>query len=94
MVDKCSELVKCFPGEKDDAPMLFRGEKVGTGSLPQMEVAVDPLDGTTLTALGQSGAITVIALAEKDALLDPGPCMYMDKLVVGPAVNPKAVGLR
>lgn len=83
-----------FSGEKDKAPMLFRGEKIGTGNLPQMEVAVDPLDGTTLTALGQSGAITVIALAEKGALLDPGPCMYMDKFVVGPAVDPSKVGLR
>lgn len=74
--------------------MLYQGERIGMGGLPKVEIAVDPLDGTTLTAQGRDGAITVIALAEPGTLLDPGPCMYMEKLTVGPGVNPSAVGLR
>lgn len=81
-------------GEKDEAPMLYRGEQIGNGSLgPQVDIAVDPLDGTTLTAQGRNGAISVIAVAERGALFDPGPCMYMEKLAVGPHVDPDSVSL-
>ncbi|HSD24135.1 MAG TPA: fructose-bisphosphatase class II, partial [Solirubrobacterales bacterium] len=68
-------------GEKDEAPMLYNGERVGSGSGPEVDVAVDPLEGTRLTALGQPNAIAVIALAERGAMFDPGPCFYMEKLV-------------
>jgi fructose-1,6-bisphosphatase II len=68
-------------GEKDDAPMLFNGERIGTGSDPQVDVAVDPLEGTTLCAKGMPNAIAVIAIAERGAMFDPGPCFYMEKLV-------------
>ena len=71
-------------GEKDDAPMLFNGEQIGDGSAPSVDIAVDPIDGTTLTALGRDGAISVIALAERGTMFDPGPCMYMNKIAVGP----------
>ncbi|KAK3234433.1 hypothetical protein CYMTET_55304 [Cymbomonas tetramitiformis] len=74
-------------GEKDEAPMLYCGEHVGNGGGPEMEVAVDPLDGTTLTAQGRNGAVSVLALAEKGALFDPGPCMYMEKIAVGPQLK-------
>uniref|UniRef100_A0A7S1T9Q0 Fructose-bisphosphatase n=1 Tax=Tetraselmis chuii TaxID=63592 RepID=A0A7S1T9Q0_9CHLO len=81
-------------GEKDEAPMLYCGEHVGDGSYPQVDIAVDPLDGTSLTATGRDGAIAVIAVAERGALYDPGPCMYMEKLVVGPEVLPHSVSLK
>ncbi|MDA8040555.1 MAG: class II fructose-bisphosphatase [Actinomycetota bacterium] len=71
-------------GEKDEAPMLFNGEHVGDGSPPLTDIAVDPIDGTTLTALGRGGALSVIAVAERGAMFDPGPCFYMEKLAVGP----------
>ena len=71
-------------GEKDEAPMLFNGERIGDGSAPQVDIAVDPIDGTTLTALGRPGAIAVIALSERGTMFDPGPCVYMDKIAVGP----------
>jgi fructose-1,6-bisphosphatase II len=71
-------------GEKDEAPMLFNGERIGDGSPPQVDIAVDPIDGTTLTSLGRPGAIAVIALAERGSMFDPGPCVYMDKIAVGP----------
>jgi fructose-1,6-bisphosphatase II len=71
-------------GEKDEAPMLYNGERVGDGSLPETDIAVDPIDGTTLTALGRGGALSVIAVAERGAMFDPGPCVYMEKLAVGP----------
>jgi fructose-1,6-bisphosphatase II len=72
-------------GEKDEAPMLFNGEQIGDGSLPQMDIAVDPIDGTTLTSLGRGGAISVIAMSERGTMFDPGPCVYMEKIAVGPA---------
>ncbi len=72
-------------GEKDEAPMLFNGEQIGDGSPPSMDIAVDPVDGTTLTALGRGGAIAVIAMSERGTMFDPGPCVYMDKIAVGPA---------
>ncbi len=70
-------------GEKDEAPMLFNGEEVGDGTGPQCDIAVDPVEGTTLTAMGRGGAIAVIAVAERGSMFDPGPCVYMDKLAVG-----------
>jgi fructose-1,6-bisphosphatase II len=71
-------------GEKDHAPMLFNGEKIGDGTPPLTDIAVDPIDGTTLTAQGRGGALAVIAVAERGAMFDPGPCVYMEKLAVGP----------
>jgi fructose-1,6-bisphosphatase II len=72
-------------GEKDEAPMLFNGEQIGDGSPPSMDIAVDPVDGTTLTSLGRGGAIAVIAMSERGTMFDPGPCVYMDKIAAGPA---------
>ena len=71
-------------GEKDEAPMLYNGEEVGDGSGPEVDVAVDPLEGTRLTALGQPNAIAVIAVAERGTMFDPGAAFYMDKIAVGP----------
>lgn len=70
-------------GEKDEAPMLYNGEEIGSGG-PACDIAVDPIDGTTLTALGRNDAISVIALSERGTMFDPGPCFYMDKIAVGP----------
>ena len=72
-------------GEKDEAPMLHNGESVGTGNGPAMDVAVDPVDGTTLTSEGMPGAVAVIALSEKGTMYAPGSLVYMDKIAVGPA---------
>ena len=77
-------LVVIGEGEKDDAPMLFNGEIVGDGSSTKTDVAVDPIDGTTLTSLGRGNAISVIAVSERDTMFDPGPCFYMEKIAVGP----------
>jgi fructose-1,6-bisphosphatase II len=71
-------------GEKDEAPMLFNGERIGDGTPPEVDIAVDPIDGTRPTALGRGGALAVIALAERGAMFDPGPCVYMRKIAVGP----------
>ncbi len=71
-------------GEKDEAPMLFNGEEIGDGSTPRCDIAVDPIDGTTLTSLGRPNAIAVIAVSERGTMFDPGPCVYMDKIAVGP----------
>jgi fructose-1,6-bisphosphatase II len=71
-------------GEKDEAPMLFNGEEVGSGDGPQVDVAVDPLEGTRLTALGQPNAISVIAVAERGTMFFPGVAVYMDKIACGP----------
>jgi fructose-1,6-bisphosphatase II len=73
-------------GEKDKAPMLFNGERVGDGSPPEVDVAVDPLEGTRLTALGMPNAIAVIALAERGAMFSPGPIVYMEKIAGGPEI--------
>jgi fructose-1,6-bisphosphatase II len=70
-------------GEKDEAPMLYNGEHVGNGHGPEVDVAVDPLEGTRLTALGMPNAIAVIAVAERGAMFDPGAAFYMDKIAVG-----------
>jgi fructose-1,6-bisphosphatase II len=72
-------------GEKDEAPMLYNGEQVGNGTPPLVDVAVDPVDGTRLTAEGRGGAIAVIALAERGSMYAPGSLVYMDKLAVGEA---------
>jgi fructose-1,6-bisphosphatase II len=73
-------------GEKDEAPMLYNGEHIGDGSPPQVDIAVDPLEGTRLTALGMPNAIAVIALAPRGTMFDPGPCVYMQKIAGGPEV--------
>src|SRR5258708_6926616 len=72
-------------GEKDEAPMLYNGEAVGDGSGSPADVAVDPIDGTTLTSLGRGNALAVIAVSDKGTMFDPGPCVYMEKIAVGPA---------
>ncbi len=69
-------------GEKDEAPMLYNGEHVGTGEPPKVDIAVDPIDGTRLLAEGRPGSLAVLAAAEDGAMFDPGPCVYMEKLVV------------
>ncbi len=73
-------LVVIGEGEKDEAPMLYNGERIGDGSPPTVDIAVDPLEGTTLTARGFGGALAVIALAERGTMFDPGPCVYMEKI--------------
>src|SRR5260221_8200722 len=73
-------------GEKDEAPMLYNGEQIGDGSPPEVDIAVDPLEGTRLTALGMPSAIAVIALAERGSMFDPGPCVYMEKIAGGPEI--------
>lgn len=70
-------------GEKDQAPMLFNGEEVGNGDPPEVDVAVDPIDGTTLTAKGMNGALAVVAVADRGTMFDPGPCVYMEKIAAG-----------
>ncbi len=71
-------------GEKDEAPMLFNGERIGDGHPPEVDIAVDPVDGTSLTAKGRNGALSVIALAPRGTMFNPGPCFYMMKIAVGP----------
>jgi fructose-1,6-bisphosphatase II len=73
-------------GEKDEAPMLYNGERIGDASPPEVDIAVDPLEGTTLTARGMPSALSVIALAERGTMFDPGPCVYMEKLAGGPEI--------
>ncbi len=67
--------------------MLFNGERIGNGSDPATDIAVDPIDGTTLTALGRGNALAVIAVAPRGTMYDPGPCVYMEKIAVGPAAK-------
>jgi fructose-1,6-bisphosphatase II len=73
-------------GEKDEAPMLYNGEQIGDGTPPQVDIAVDPLEGTRLTALGMPSALAVIALSERGTMFDPGPCVYMEKIAGGPEI--------
>jgi fructose-1,6-bisphosphatase II len=75
-------------GEKDEAPMLYNGEAIGSGEGPEVDVAVDPLEGTRLTANGAPNAIAVIALSDKGTMFFPGAAVYMDKIVVGPTAAP------
>jgi fructose-1,6-bisphosphatase II len=88
MLDKVAMdgVVVIGEGEKDEAPMLYNGEQIGDGSPPQVDIAVDPLEGTTLTARGMPAALSVIALAERGTMFDPGPCVYMEKIAAGPWV--------
>jgi fructose-1,6-bisphosphatase II len=76
-------LVVIGEGEKDEAPMLYNGEQIGNGAPPKVDIAVDPLEGTRLTALGMPSALAVIALAERGSMFDPGPCVYMEKIAGG-----------
>jgi len=71
-------------GEKDEAPMLYNGENIGDGTPPSVDIAVDPIDGTTATSVGRGNAVSVIAMSERGTMFDPGPCFYMDKIAVGP----------
>ncbi|MEP6759134.1 MAG: class II fructose-bisphosphatase [Actinomycetota bacterium] len=86
MIDSVSMdgVVVIGEGEKDEAPMLFNGEQVGSGVGPETDVAVDPIDGTTLTSVGQPNALSVIALAPRGAMFFPGAAMYMEKIATGP----------
>jgi fructose-1,6-bisphosphatase II len=86
MIDSVSMdgVVVIGEGEKDEAPMLFNGEQVGSGEGPQTDVAVDPIDGTTLTSVGQPNALAVIALAPRGSMFFPGAAMYMEKIATGP----------
>ena len=88
-------------GEKDEAPMLYNGEIIGNGQPPQVDIAVDPIDGTTLLSLGRSNSISVVALSARGTMFNPGPCVYMEKIAVGPIARgaidieaPVAVNLR
>src|SRR6201989_757164 len=72
-------------GEKDEAPMLYNGEKIGDGSPPQVDIPVDPLEGTTLAAEGSPRALAVIALSERGTMFNPGPIVYMLKMATQPA---------
>ncbi len=73
-------------GEKDEAPMLYNGEMIGDGSPPQVDIAVDPLEGTTLAAHGMPSALAVIALSARGTMFDPGPCVYMEKIAGAPEI--------
>lgn len=79
-----SGVVVIGEGEKDEAPMLFNGERVGDGTGPDVDVAVDPVDGTTLTAKGMTNAVSVMAVSERGSMFDPSAVFYMDKLAAGP----------
>ena len=92
-VDAMRHLINSLPmrgvvvigeGEKDNAPMLFNGEHVGDGTGPEVDVAVDPVDGTTLMSKGMPNALAVLAVAERGAMFDPSAVFYMEKLAVGP----------
>jgi fructose-1,6-bisphosphatase II len=82
-----SGVVVIGEGEKDEAPMLYNGEQLGLGGSPEVDIAVDPVEGTTLTALGRPNALSVIAASERGTMFDPGPCFYMMKVAVGPAAK-------
>src|SRR5690349_15850867 len=92
-VDAMRHLINSLPmrgvvvigeGEKDNAPMLYNGEHVGDGTGPEVDVAVDPVDGTTLMSKGMPNALAVLAVAERGAMFDPSAVFYMEKLAVGP----------
>ncbi len=76
-------------GEKDNAPMLYNGEHVGNGLPPEMDVAVDPIDGTTPVAFGRTNGIATVAIAPRGSMFDPGPFVYMNKIAVGPQAKGK-----
>jgi fructose-1,6-bisphosphatase II len=74
-------------GEKDEAPMLYNGERIGDGTPPEVDIAVDPLEGTDLTAKGFPGALATIALSERGSMFNPGPIVYMEKMVCAPSLS-------
>lgn len=76
-------------GEKDNAPMLYNGERVGNGLPPEVDVAVDPIDGTTPLAFGRTNSIATVAIAPRGSMFDPGPFVYMNKIAVGPQAKGK-----
>ncbi len=76
-------------GEKDNAPMLYNGEHVGNGSLPEVDVAVDPIDGTRPLAFGRTNSIATVSIAPRGSMFDPGPFVYMNKIAVGPQAKGK-----
>ena len=80
-------LVVIGEGEKDNAPMLYAGEHIGSGTGPAVDVAVDPVDGAGLTAKSLPNALALLAVADRGTMFDPGPCLYMDKLVVASDVS-------
>jgi fructose-1,6-bisphosphatase II len=80
---KLDGLVVIGEGEKDQAPMLFNGERLGTGQPPLVDVAVDPIDGTRLVARGEANAVSVVAITNRGAMFNPGPCVYMEKIATG-----------
>src|SRR4051794_41745011 len=73
-------------GEKDEAPMLYNGEQIGDGSQPAVDIAVDPLEGTTLAAHGMPSALSVIALSARGTMFNPGPIVYMEKMAGAPEI--------
>jgi fructose-1,6-bisphosphatase II len=79
-----SGIVVIGEGEKDEAPMLYNGEHVGGATTPEMDVAVDPIDGTRLLSRGEPNSLSVIGIAERGTMFNPGPCVYMDKIATGP----------
>ena len=79
-----SGVVVIGEGEKDEAPMLYNGEEVGNGQPPEVDVAVDPLEGTRLTSVGQPNAIATIACSDRGTMFFPGAAVYMDKIACGP----------
>jgi fructose-1,6-bisphosphatase II len=79
-----SGIIVIGEGEKDNAPMLYNGESVGNGSPPEVDVAVDPIDGTRPLAFGRSNSLATVAIAPRGSMFDPGPFVYMNKLAVGP----------
>ncbi|HKZ69443.1 MAG TPA: class II fructose-bisphosphatase [Anaerolineales bacterium] len=72
-------------GEKDKAPMLYNGERLGTGRSPELDIAVDPIDGTRLLALGRANSLATVAISDRHTMWNPGPFVYMNKIAVGPA---------
>ncbi|MFQ5408194.1 MAG: class II fructose-bisphosphatase [Anaerolineales bacterium] len=74
-------------GEKDEAPMLYNGEVLGTGRPPKVDIAVDPVDGTRLLALGRANSLATVAISERGAMFNPGPFVYMNKIAVGPSAR-------
>jgi fructose-1,6-bisphosphatase II len=83
---KMDGVVVIGEGEKDEAPMLYNGEHIGDGSPPQVDIAVDPLEGTELAANGMPAALAVIALSERGTMFNPGPCVYMEKMAGAPEI--------
>ncbi|MEK7275841.1 MAG: class II fructose-bisphosphatase [Chloroflexota bacterium] len=96
-----SGVVVIGEGEKDEAPMLFNGERLGAGVPPELDIAVDPIDGTRLLALGRANSLSTVAISDQHTMWNPGPFVYMDKIAIGPLGKgmidieaPPAVNLR